>query len=564
MLHDGKKANGKRAAALLAALALALGALSGCAGTGTPAAGTQSASGVSPAAEQGEKEPLPWNGGSERTGSGGDSALAILPDPSPTPTPLRIPASTPAPAVTPVPTPGRAPVIELIDEDLTGLGRVAGVRMRGGAPAVFVPNGAGCEPTEVLSVADMARRYGEEQGIVAASNAGIFFDTMREEIYCSAGKNPDGVLIAGGVVLRSGESLDHSECTVLVIDEQGNPGWADYYADADALAAGTGQWYDIYGKPATGRIVSAVTGFVPILVGGADVYDPEDEALHGYANYVDHYTLPAARQIFGATAEGETMVFAGGADWTLSDAARAALALGCVFAYCLDGGDSVETVAVREEGAEGSYAVNTLARSTPLPNRVPTYLVFTHTGQAPFSAAPMYLVAELPWYTPDGFPPAADKPTPSDVAGAELPDGADFPVGVTLREIAAAIVVTETLENADGRLSRRQVYSAQGREPGVLLHAVASRESYAAGNSLRITSTPLGSLYYEKTADDQTWCLNMNDNTRLDGRYYDYSTGFTVETLDDLGTPGDKLLLVSYVPGGGMSPLTAQLPIRLG
>ena len=57
----------------------------------------------------------------------------------------------------------------------------------------------------------------------------------------------------------------HSMDTAWYIaDEDGNVGWTDFYADADALARGNGYYYDIHGNKVTGKkIVSAVTGFVP-------------------------------------------------------------------------------------------------------------------------------------------------------------------------------------------------------------------------------------------------------------------------------------------------------------
>ena len=43
-----------------------------------------------------------------------------------------------------------------------------------------------------------------------------------------------------------------------------------------------------------------------------------------------------------------------------------------------------------------------------------------------------------------------------------------------------------------------------------------------------------------------------------DGKYYDFGTGFTLESDDDLTTPGKKTVRVSYDPGGGWRELTAE------
>ena len=472
------------------------------------------------------------------------------PEPAPTAAPLPAPtaagtaaeSSAPAEAETPEPTPEPTPAPEPVFEYGRSYDQRFGsfqyLSATGLTPYVFVPTGAGGgEPEDYLGVSEMLSIFGEENGMLGACNAGIFYDTTQPGLYCFNAFEADGVVIAGGVVLKSLEALDHSECDILVIDADGSAGWADYWADADALAAGTATYYDIYGRPVTGkRIVSAVTGFVPILIGGENVYNSEDTTRHGYHNYVDHYTDAAARQIIGVKPDGSYVFLVNDSDWTLSDAAEAAKSLGCVFAYNLDGGSSVETAVAH---TEAGYRVETLKKLRYGFNRVPTYFVFTASDRLPVSAVPASI-------------------------RASVPEGTVFPAGAALPEIAGALEVTEVLTNANGRHSERRVYSAQALDGRSLYHTVIGGSENRAECLVRTqTTSPNGTLYYTKSEADSAHSLYWNKNTRLDGKYYDYSTGFTVSTADDLSTPGEKTVLVSYVPGGGYAPLTAEITVQL-
>ena len=75
------------------------------------------------------------------------------------------------------------------------------------------------------------------------------------------------------------------------------------------------------------------------------------------------------------------------------------------------------------------------------------------------------------------------------------------------------------------------------------------------------TQAPSGTLYYTKTRAEQTDSLRQTGNSRDGGTYYDYSSGFTLDTPDDLGVPGAKVIRISYVPGGGREPLTVSMVI---
>lgn len=411
------------------------------------------------------------------------------------------------------------------------------VTVWGLTPYVFMPTGAGSEnPDDFLTVTGMTERYGGEYAIVAAINAGIFYNAGTPTQYGFHFREADGVVIADGVVLKSCESIDHSECDILVIDEDGAPGWTDYSADADALAAGDGYYYDVNGDLVTGKkIVSAVTGFVPIVVGGENVYDPADALLHGYDNYVAHYTAAAPRQVFGVRDDGAYVLLSSVTGWTLDTAAHAAVTEDCVFAYALDGGGSAETVLGHTDS--GGYTARTVRSQFRGERPLPTFLVFTADNKAPVSAVPVSIEAELP---------------------------GTFPVGVTAAEIAAAATVTEYLENADGNLSCRALYSVEAR-PGVteITHTVIGGEDISRAEVKSERTGPAGTLVYTKTAEDTALSLRNNGNTRADGRYYDHSAGFTVSVDGDLTTAGDKTVTFSYLPGGGYDPLTAQARITL-
>ena len=413
----------------------------------------------------------------------------------------------------------------------------AAMRVSGLTPYVFSPTAGGpSAPESYTNVTGMMRRWGEQLDIAAAVNAGIFYCIGPETQFCFSYRQPDGVVIAGGVVLKSEESIDHSECDILVIDEDGHAGWADYWADADALAAGTGVFYDAWGEPVTGkRVVSAVTGFVPIVVGGESLYDARDLTCSGWDNYVGHYEAGAARQIIGVTEEGDWILLTNGVPWTLEDAARVAIAEGCVFAYNLDGGSSAETVTGRHDG--DAYSIRTMRSQPGSGVPLPTYIVFPWDGEMPVSAVPLGLSVSLE----GGFAP-----------------------GVTLAEIAAAATVTETMRGANGDETWRRVYSAQGRGSEPIRHVIiGGSQDISLCEVKRESVSPAGTLYYVKDSADTDQSLLYNRNTRIDGAYYDYSTGFTVSTEDDLTTPGVKTLVFSYTPGYGLEPLTAEIQIDL-
>lgn len=208
-------------------------------------------------------------------------------------------------------------------------------------PFVYAPNGygAGDKTTYDISTAE---------GWCLAINSGIFDMTT---------KKPDGILIQNGVVLKNSPSATHLLCKPLTIDSNGNLGYVAYDADAEQLAKS--------------GIVSAVCGFMPIVVNYEAVPDTE-------WNSVGHYTDNAQRQIIGQwgcgdyaiiTCEGRGKHNSDG--WTIAEAQAICIKHGLKFAYNLDGGGSTETML-------GLKHINTIYEGTT-GRIVPTFIVFNGT-----------------------------------------------------------------------------------------------------------------------------------------------------------------------------------------
>ena len=115
------------------------------------------------------------------------------------------------------------------------------VESKGYTPFVYIPASNGSVTADGTNdmatlAADLAA-YGAENSILAASNAGIFYNWNERNgygyEYCYAQWEPDGVVIANGVVIKSTESIDHTECEPMIITAGGQVGWTDYWVDAD-------------------------------------------------------------------------------------------------------------------------------------------------------------------------------------------------------------------------------------------------------------------------------------------------------------------------------------------
>ena len=485
------------------------------------------------------------------------------------------------------------------------------VESKGYTPFVYIPASNGSLTADKI-VDDMATlasdlsTYGAANNILAASNAGIFYNWNERNgygyEYCYAQWEPDGVVIANGVVIKSTESIDHTECDPLIITAGGQVGWADYFVDADALVAGKAYYYDINGNkvmqsesdPST-YVVSAVTGFVPILVGGEVLYDETDDNLtdgkvFGLDNYVGHYAGAAARTVFAANEEGYAIICANGSVKQLAELAKN---LGYTFAYNLDGGRSVALYVGEDTDGNGiidpetDAFTNSYTELKASSRKDPTYIVFTSTNQAPVSATPKDLVAEY--------------------------DGATLDAGIDIYDLSEHLIIIEVLTNAAGNDDFRRVYSlAALKDTDPIQHSIDKFSSQSSGaapqgqapqgqagqatpqgqasqtqqqgqmpqggqgqaapqggfggqsmtvnndGSVKTSTSPAGTLYYTKAdgvdydgdgnadKDEIASCARANSNNRSDNNYYDYSTGYTLSTTDNLSTAGEKTITVSY------------------
>lgn len=205
-------------------------------------------------------------------------------------------------------------------------------------PFVYAPNGiqSGTKTTYDLS---------NEEGWLFAINAGVF-----DMSNCK----PDGIIIQNGEVLQSTPTTTHSQCKPLTIDVNGNLSYAEYNANADTLV--------------DNGIISAVTGFIPIIVDYKEVLSKD-------WNNVLHYTENAQRQIIGQFGNGDYAIitcegrnFDNSDGWTIEEAQNICKKHGLKFAYNLDGGGSTETML-------GLKNINTIYEGTT-GRKVPTFIVF--------------------------------------------------------------------------------------------------------------------------------------------------------------------------------------------
>lgn len=486
-----------------------------------------------------------------------------------------------------------------ISEDPT-YGAYTIVESKGYIPFVYIPASNGSVIAEgtndMATLATDLSTYGASNNILAASNAGIFYNWNERNgygyEYCYAQWEPDGVVIANGVVIKSTESIDHTECDPLIITAGGQAGWTDYWVDADALVAGKAYYYDINGNKVmqsesdpSSYVVSAVTGFVPILVGGNVLYDEIDEnttddKVYGLDNYVGHYAGAAARTVFASNENGYAIICANG---SVKQMAELAKSLGYTYAYNLDGGRSVALYVGEDTNGDGTIDpetdsfTNSYTELKSSSRKDPTYIVFTSTNQAPVSATPKALVAEY-----DGTVFKASK---------EL----------SVYDFAENLKVTEVLINAAGNEDYRTVFSlAALKDTSSIQHSIDKFSSQSSGaapqgqapqgqsgqtapqgqapqgqsapqggfggqsssvnndGSVKTSTSPAGTLYYTKAdgvdydgdgtadKDEIASCARANSNNRSDNSYYDYSTGYTLSTSDDLSTAGEKTITVAY------------------
>lgn len=166
-------------------------------------------------------------------------------------------------------------------------------------------------------------------------------------IYLTDDNTADGILIIDGKILKdTGVEQFEKEQYVLGIDADGNFKTYINKTAEEILADGS---------------IYALTGFVPLIVGGVAV---DDSVL----SVCPHYDIRHPRQIIGRLANGDYFTFAcdgrtdGENGMTLQECIDTLTEdLNVVFAFCLDGGGSAQSVV-------GKKLVNRMLDNRKVPN----------------------------------------------------------------------------------------------------------------------------------------------------------------------------------------------------
>lgn len=177
---------------------------------------------------------------------------------------------------------------------------------------------------------------------------------------------PTGTVIQNGVVLQQGDGNNTpwpSLAWVLTIDDEGVLGYARHTDSAAELVAN--------------GIVSAVSGFIPILTNYTNIQDVESQDI----SYIDR-TDDSQRQIIGQYENGDYAIITAegrdnqGGNWfTMKQIQALCKQLGMKFAFALDGGGSTETVVGYKQ--LNPFYDNTYGRVNP------TFLVFNGSDTFP-------------------------------------------------------------------------------------------------------------------------------------------------------------------------------------
>lgn len=175
---------------------------------------------------------------------------------------------------------------------------------------------------------------------------------------------PKGTVIQNSVVLQQGASGNYNSTmdVVLTINSNGRLGYADPLDSASGLVSN--------------GIVSAVTGFVPILSGYENIEDVVDGTPE-WIGYIDRED-DTQHQIIGQYDNGDYAIitteardYQGGNWFTVKQAQTLCKQLGLKDAFMLDGGGSTETVVGQRQ--LNPFYDNTLGRVNP------TFIVFNGT-----------------------------------------------------------------------------------------------------------------------------------------------------------------------------------------
>lgn len=194
------------------------------------------------------------------------------------------------------------------------------------------------------------------KGFFVAINAGRFQSPYGSGVTLTG--LPCGTVIQNSVVLQQGTSSNSNALDkVLTIKNDGSLGYADCTDSAtDLISAG---------------VVSAVSGFVPIIVDYEDVFEVDDTVTY-------NDTSNSQRQVLGQYNNGDYVVIStegrnnqGDGYFTVAQLKTLCKSLGVKDAFLLDGGGSMETVV-------GDKQLNPIYENA-YGRVVPTYIVFNGT-----------------------------------------------------------------------------------------------------------------------------------------------------------------------------------------
>ena len=187
---------------------------------------------------------------------------------------------------------------------------------------------------------------------LVAINAGRF-----DEPLTATTGNPKGTVIQNSVLLQQGTSNNSNPNLdrVLTINNNGEIGYAERTANGNDLI--------------NNGVVSAVTGFIPLLINYNKIQDI-DETI----TYIDT-TADTQHQVLGQVGNGDYIIitsegrgFQGGGHLTVIQIQNLCIKLGLKNAFLLDGGGSTETVVGNKQ--LNPFYENTYGRP------IPTYIVF--------------------------------------------------------------------------------------------------------------------------------------------------------------------------------------------
>lgn len=227
------------------------------------------------------------------------------------------------------------------------------VEIENSVPYVYAPDARGSFWYDINNIA--AGR--ESSNITVIANAGIFNDNL----------SPIGSVIQNGKTISTGVESRFRQ--TLVVDEDENVGYTD-----KAIVGNVASYIDVITNEEVfdKKIVSSVTAFVPIVVGGKAVTENIGWLSDSYR----------ARSIFCVRDKGSYVLITNkgegidGGGWNFDDMVTVALRHECQFAFNLDGGGST-ALAWRTSLDAGFTPYATTERYAP------TFIVFTADNLAP-------------------------------------------------------------------------------------------------------------------------------------------------------------------------------------